>query len=72
MALDFIKPLDAPRIKGQTETDDEKTGMKIGLNQYDSCGNNYLKRINGGRQIDFVFNHKARYCSDVNYEIFRL
>jgi len=71
VALDFIKPLDAPRIKGQTETDDEKTGMKIGLNQYDSCGNNYLKRINGGRQIDFVFNHKARYCSDVNYEIFR-
>ena len=71
VALDFIKPLDAPRIKGQTETDDEKTGMKIGLNQFDSCGNNYLKRINGGRQIDFVFNHKARYCSDVNYEIFR-
>lgn len=70
-ALEFIQPLDAPRIKGQTETDDEKTGMKIGLNKYDSCGNQYLKNINDGRQMLFVFNHKARYCSDVNYEIFR-
>ena len=52
-ALEYIKPLDAPRIKGQTEIDDEKTGMKVGLNAYD------------------VFNHKARYCSDVNYEIFK-
>lgn len=70
-ALEFIKPLEAPRIKGQTETNDEKTGMKIGLNHYDSCGNEYLKDINDGRQMEFVFNHKARYCSDVNYEIFR-
>lgn len=70
-ALDFIKPLDAPRIKGMTETDDDKTGMKIGVNNYDSCGNDYLKKINQGREIPYVFNHKARYCSDVNYEIFK-
>lgn len=70
-ALEFIKPLDAPRIKGQTETDDEKTGMKIGINTYDSCGNLYLKSINSGRKLPYVFNHKARYCSDVNYEIFK-
>lgn len=70
-ALEFIKPLEAPRIKGMTETDDEKTGMKIGLNTYDSCGNAYLKTINQGRELPYVFNHKARYCSDVNYEIFR-
>lgn len=70
-ALDFIKPLDAPRIKGMTETDDDKTGMKIGINMYDSCGNKYLSIINQGRQIPYVFNHKARYCSDVNYEIFK-
>lgn len=69
-ALEFIKPLDAPRIKGMTEVDDEKTGMKIGLNDYNSCGNQYLATINSGRSIPFVFNHKARYCSDVNYEIF--
>ncbi len=70
-ALEFIKPLDAPRIKGQTEVDDEKTGMKIGINNYDSCGNLYLKSINSGRKLPYVFNHKARYCSDVNYEIFK-
>lgn len=70
-ALEFIKPLDAPRIKGMTEVDDEKTGMKIGINDYDSCGNDYLSSINQGRNLQYVFNHKARYCSDVNYEIFR-
>jgi DNA (cytosine-5)-methyltransferase 1 len=70
-ALDCIKPLDAPRVKGRTETDDEKTGMKIGINNYDSSGNEYLKNINQGRQMPYVFNHKARYCSDVNYEIFK-
>lgn len=70
-ALEFINPLEAPRIKGMTESDDEKTGMKIGVNTYNSVGNEYLKIINQGRQIPFVFNHKARYCSDVNYEIFK-
>ena len=70
-ALEFIKPLDAPRIKGQTEVDDEKTGMKIGINNYDSCGNLYLKNINSGRKLPYVFNHKARYASPTNYEIFR-
>ena len=70
-ALEYIKPLDAPRIKGQTELDDVKTGMKIGLNTFNSCGNSYLTCINQGRDIPYVFNHKARYCSDVNLEIFR-
>lgn len=70
-ALEYIKPLEAPRIKGMTETDDEKTGMKIGLNTYDSCGNDYLRSINRGQKTPYVFNHKARYCSDVNYEIFK-
>lgn len=70
-ALEFIKPLEAPRIKGMTETDDESTGMKVGANTYDSSGNRYLSCINQGRQISYVFNHKARYCSDVNYEIFK-
>ena len=70
-ALEYIKPLEAPRIKGMTETDDEETGMKVGLNTFDSCGNAYLKSINSGSQTPYVFNHKARYCSDVNYEIFK-
>ena len=70
-ALEYIKPLDAPRIKGMTEVDDDKTGMKIGLNTFSSTGNEYLNTINQGRQFPYVFNHKARYCSDVNYEIFK-
>ena len=70
-ALEYIKPLEAPRIKGMTEVDDDKTGMKIGLNTFDSCGNPYLTSINSGRKLSYVFNHKARYCSDVNYEIFK-
>ncbi len=69
-ALKFIKPLESPRTKGQTEVDDEITGMKVAPNYYDSCGNDYLRKINASRQIPIVFNHKARYCSDVNYEIF--
>ena len=70
-ALEYIQPLDAPRVKGMTEVDDEKTGMKIGLNNYDSCGNSYLTSINSGRSLAYTFNHKARYCSNVNYEIFK-
>lgn len=70
-ALEYIQPLDAPRVKGLTEVDDEKTGMKIGINNYDSCGNPYLTSINSGRSLAYTFNHKARYCSDVNYEIFK-
>ena len=70
-ALEYIQPLDAPRVKGMTEVDDEKTGRKIGINNYDSCGNPYLTSINSGRSLAYTFNHKARYCSDVNYEIFK-
>lgn len=70
-ALECIKPLEAPRVKGMTEVDDDITGKKIDNNEYDSCGNDYLRTINGNRNIPFVFNHKARYCSDVNYEIFK-
>lgn len=50
-ALEYIKPLDAPRIKGMTEVDDDKTGMKIGLNTFSSTGNEYLNTINQGRQF---------------------
>lgn len=70
-ALEYIKPLEAPRVKGMTDSDDEITGMKIDFNSYNSCGNSYLAAINEGRKIPYVFNHKARYCSDVNYEIFK-
>lgn len=69
-ALEFIKPLDSPRVKGLTNTDDEISGKKIDINSYTGVDNEYLAEINCGRTMPFVFNHKARYASDTNYQIF--
>lgn len=69
-ALDYIRPLESPRIKGLTNTDDLKSGCKIESNGYSGCDSAYLKEINCNRNIPFVFNHKARYASDINYQIF--
>lgn len=69
-ALEGIKPLESPRIKGMTDVDDEKTGKKIDVNQYKGNENAYLRLINGDREIPLVFNHKARYASPTNFEIF--
>lgn len=70
-ALADIKPLDAPRIKNTNEIDSETTGKKIDVNLHEHHSNAYLDQINRGRKIPYLFNHKARYCSDVNYEIYR-
>lgn len=70
-ALAFIKPLDAPRIKNTNEVDDEKTGKLIDNNQYTGHDNEYLSQINQGRDIPLVYNHKARYINDINYDIYR-
>jgi DNA (cytosine-5)-methyltransferase 1 len=70
-ALDYIKSLDAPRIKNMNEVDDEKTGMKVSINEFKGNENSYLRLINQKRIIPFLFNHKARYVSDVNYEIYK-
>jgi len=69
-ALDWIKPLESPRIKNMTEVDDEVTGKKIDSNKFLGNENSYLKAINQGREMPFVFNHKARYTNDINYEIY--
>lgn len=71
-ALEAIKPLDAPRQKNQNEIDSDTSGMKIDVNCYNGGENEYLKLINSGREIPLVFNHKARYLNDVNYDIYRL
>ena len=71
-ALDAIKPLDAPRIKNTNEIDDVKTGKKIDINTFAGNENAYLRLINGGRTIPLLYNHKARYVNDINYNIYRL
>ena len=70
-ALDDIKPLEAPRIKNMNEVDSDVTGKKIDVNMYEECKNEYLDLINMGRDIPYLYNHKARYLSDVNYEIYK-
>ena len=70
-AIAFIKPLDAPRVKNLTEIDDELTGKKVDINKYKGNENQYLKLIHENRIIPFVFNHKARFANDINYEIYR-
>lgn len=71
-ALAYIKPLDAPRVKNTNEVDDEKTGKKIDVNTFTGHDNEYLSLINQGRDIPLVYNHKARYVNDINYDIYRL
>lgn len=71
-ALEYIKPLDAPRIKNMNEKDDELTGKKIDVNSYSGNESEYLKLINEARCIPVLFNHKARFVNDINYEIYRL
>jgi len=71
-ALEYIKPLEAPRVKNMNEVDDEKTGKKIDVNSFKGNENSYLRLINDGREISYLFNHKARYVNDVNYDIYRL
>lgn len=70
-ALKDIKPLEAPRVKNTNEVDSKTTGKKIDVNNYENNSNEYLKIINENRKISFTFNHKARYLSDVNYEIYK-
>lgn len=71
-ALDYIVPLSAPRIKNQNEIDSEESGKKIAVNKFSGKESPYLRLINNGREIPFIFNHKARYVNDINYDIYRL
>ncbi|MDD6466950.1 MAG: DNA cytosine methyltransferase, partial [Erysipelotrichaceae bacterium] len=70
-ALRDIKPLEAPRIKNMNEIDSDTCGKKIDVNHYEDHTNMYLNLINMDRKIPYIFNHKARYVSDVNYEIYK-
>lgn len=70
-ALAYIKPLEAPREKNTNEVDNEITGKKIDTNCHIGNENAYLRLINGGREIPLLYNHKARYVNDINYEIYK-
>lgn len=70
-ALLDIKKLDAPRIKNMNDVDSDLTGKKIDVNKYAKNNNMYLNLINQGRIIPFLYNHRARYVNDINYEIYK-
>lgn len=69
-ALEGVRMLAAPHVMGVGEKDTEENGRKIDSNPFDGQENAYLKLINCNRTIPLVFNHKARYCSDLNQEIY--
>lgn len=70
-ALAYIKPIEAPREKNANEIDSETTGKKIDTNCHTGNENAYLRLINEGREIPLLYNHKARYVNDINYEIYK-
>lgn len=69
-ALEGLRPLIPPHKMGVGEVDTEEGGRKIDVNPFLGTENSYLELINEGRTIPLVFNHKARYCSELNYEIY--
>ncbi len=70
-ALEGVRALEPPEVKGVSELDTEEAGRKIDANPFRGCENGYLRLINDDRVIPLVYNHKARYCSPVNHEIYR-
>lgn len=70
-ALNDIKPLDSCRIKNSNKLDSDIFGKKIDINPNENHNNKYLELINNNRKIPYLFNHRARYCNDNNYEIYR-
>ncbi len=71
-ALEFIKPLEPNRVKNSNEIDSVTSGKKVDINQFYGNENSYLRLINNKRKIPLIFNHKSRYVSDLNYDIYRL
>lgn len=71
-ALEYIKPLEPNRVKNSNEIDSDESGKKVDVNQFIGNENSYLKLINNERSIPLLFNHKSRFVSDLNYDIYRL
>lgn len=69
-ALEGVRSLVAPHKMGVGEVDTEEAGRKIDINPYKGDENGYLQLINQNRTFPLVYNHKARYCSDLNQEIY--
>lgn len=69
-ALVGVRELVAPHTMGVGEVDTYESGKKIDINPFVGNENSYLQLINQDREIFMVYNHKARYCSELNQEIY--
>lgn len=69
-ALEGVRELEPPHTMNVGEVDTEESGRKIDVNPYTGMENGYLQLINQEREIPLVYNHKARYCSLLNHEIY--
>lgn len=67
-AIYGLKPLQASRTKNSTDLENDKIGRVIDKTEHET--NEYIELINGGRKVDYVFNHKARFNNDRDIEIF--
>lgn len=68
-AIQGLRPLQASRVKNDTESSSPLTGSRIELAQ-EINGNEYIELINQGRVCPLTFNHKARYNNDRDIEIY--
>lgn len=70
-ALEYIRPLKAETIKNQTNNYNEITGKLVDFNDYNVPNDSYINLINGLSHKSVIYNHKARYCNEINLEIYR-
>lgn len=68
-ALEGLRPLEASRVKNDTESSSPVSGSKI-ERATSINSNDYIAYINQGRTCPLAFNHKARYNNDRDIEIF--
>lgn len=70
-ALEYIRPLKAETVKNQTNNYNEITGKLVDFNDYNVPNDSYINLINGLSHKPVIYNHKARYCNEINLEIYR-
>jgi DNA (cytosine-5)-methyltransferase 1 len=67
-----LRKLKARSTKGDTSIESAASGFTEDVPQGNAPQNAYVTRINGGRKVRKIFNHKARYNNERDLEIFRL
>lgn len=68
-ALFGLRPLEASRIKNNTESSSDENGSRISKNVSEK-DNDYIRLINNNGHYPLTLNHKARYNNDRDIEIY--